>query len=359
MRRGAYDYITKPAEPEQVEAIVRKAFDKRKLILQNEKLRTAVRHQNENASVKPVHESASMKEIISQASKVAGLDTTILITGDSGTGKDVLARWIHAEGHRREFPLITVNCGALPENLFESEFFGFEKGAFTGAMKQKIGLIEAADGSTLFLDEIGEMPMTMQVKLLNFLESGRVRRVGATRDKTVDVRIIAATNKNLPQQVRDGKFRDDLFYRLNIIAFDLPSLRERMADVPILIDFFLKQLGQKYNRAKLRLSDSARNKLMNHNWLGNIRELKNTLERTVALSSGELIKEIYGLATQSLKPTQPGSQNEPNLVSLAEVEKKHILNVLESADGKREKAASILGITSRTLYRKLKEYSSE
>ena len=359
MRRGAYDYITKPAEPEQVEAIVRKAFDKRKLILQNEKLRTAVRHQNENASVKPVHASAPMKEIISQASKVAGLDTTILITGESGTGKDVLARWIHAEGHRREFPLITVNCGALPENLFESEFFGFEKGAFTGAMKQKIGLIEAADGSTLFLDEIGEMPMTMQVKLLNFLESGRVRRVGATRDKIVDVRIIAATNKNLPQQISAGKFRDDLFYRLNIIAFDLPSLRKRMADAPILIDFFLKQLGQKYSREKLRLSDSARNKLMNHNWLGNIRELKNTLERTVALSSGDLIEEIYGLASQSLKPTQSGSQNEPDLVSLAEVEKKHILNVLESADGKREKAASILGITSRTLYRKLKEYSSE
>ncbi len=357
MRRGAYDYITKPAEPEQVKAVIHKAFEKHRLVRQNEKLKTAVRHQNVNSVVEPVHASASMNEILSQASKVSKLNTTILITGESGTGKDVLARWIHATGHRSDLPLVSVNCGALPENLFESEFFGFEKGAFTGAMKQKTGLIEAADGSTLFLDEIGEMPMTMQVKLLHFLESGMIRRVGATRERSVDVRIIAATNKNLPEEVSNGNFRSDLFYRLNVIAFDLPALRERTEDIPVLIDFFLQLLGQKYQRLNLQLSTSARNALLAHNWQGNIRELKNTLERTVALSSDDLIEEIYGLISQSVQATENSNEFRP--IPLADIEKRHILDVLEMVGGKREKAATILGITSRTLYRKLKEYKSE
>ncbi|NNE98221.1 MAG: sigma-54-dependent Fis family transcriptional regulator, partial [Pyrinomonadaceae bacterium] len=188
MRLGAYDYVTKPAESEHVEVVIRKAAEKRRLVKRNKQLQIAVQQQNESSVVKPVFASPVMEQIYAQAERVADLDTTLLITGESGTGKDVFAHWIHSLGSRSESPLISVNCGALPENLFESEFFGYEKGAFTGAGKQKIGLIEASDGSTLFLDEIGEMPMTMQVKLLHFLENGAFRRVGSTQDRSVDVR---------------------------------------------------------------------------------------------------------------------------------------------------------------------------
>lgn len=358
MRLGAYDYVTKPAESEEVEIIIRKAAEKHRLIKQNKQLQIAVRQQNQNSIVKPVFESPVMEEIYAQAERVADLDTTLLITGESGTGKDVFARWVHSLGHRAESPLISVNCGALPENLFESEFFGYEKGAFTGAAKQKIGLIEAADGSTLFLDEIGELPMTMQVKLLHFLENGAFRRVGSTQDRKIDVRVIAATNKVLIDEIRDGNFRSDLFYRLNIITFNLPPLRERVEDIPQLIEFFLESLGIRYNRRNLKLSDSAMKQLQKHGWHGNVRELKNTLERTVALSRGDVIDEVHGLVSRSFESPPPAGTSPDNQISLAEVEKEHILRVLSGVDGKREKAASILGITSRTLYRKLKEYKA-
>jgi len=357
MRLGAYDYITKPATSDQVEVIIRKAAEKRRLIKQNKQLRVAVRQQNENSVVKPVYASPVMEQVYAQAERVADLDTTLLITGESGTGKDVFARWIHSLGSRAESPLISVNCGALPENLFESEFFGYEKGAFTGAGKQKIGLIEAADGSTLFLDEIGEMPMTMQVKLLHFLENGAFRRVGSTQDRKIDVRVIAATNKVLTDEIRDGNFRSDLFYRLNVITFNLPPLRERVEDIPELIEFFLETLGIRYNRRNLKLSENAMRQLQGHDWHGNVRELKNTLERTVALSSDDLIGEIFGLVSQTFEADGKVQSSVNTNQPLAEVEKQHILDVLSSVEGKREKAASILGITSRTLYRKLKEYN--
>ncbi len=359
MKRGAYDYITKPAEPEQVKAIIKKAHEKHQLVRQNEKLRVAVRQHNADSVVKPIYASDLMKQIFAQSEKVAGLDTTLLITGESGTGKDVLARWVHSKGYRNELPMISVNCGALPDTLFESEFFGFEKGAFTGANKQKIGLIEAADGSTLFLDEIGEMPMTMQVKLLHFLENGAFRRIGSTRDRKVDVRIIAATNKDLPEEIREGSFRSDLFYRLNVIAFHLPALRERTDDIPPLIDVFLEMFSRRYNRPDLKLTETARNQLMKHGWHGNIRELKNTLERTVALSAENEIDEIFGLITHPLARDPEEDIHKFHPIPLADIEKRHILDVLSSVDGKREKAADILGITARTLYRKLKEYNSQ
>ncbi len=358
MKSGAYDYVTKPAEPEEVEAVIRKAAEKHRLVRQNEKLRAAVRRQNASLTVRPIYASSSMKKIFSQAERVSNLDTTLLITGESGTGKDVLARWVHSQSSRGEFPLISVNCGALPENLFESEFFGYEKGAFTGASKQKIGLIEAADGSTLFLDEIGEMPIPMQVKLLHFLENGNFRRVGATSDRKSDVRIIAATNKDLGEEIRSGNFRSDLFYRLNVIAFHIPPLRDRRDDIPALVEFFLEALAQSYNRAGLTISRRANTQLLNHLWQGNIRELKNTLERTVALSEGNTIDEIFGLDEQRDHFEDKGTTAGFELIPLAEVEKRHIIKTLEKVDGQREKAASILGITSRTLYRKLKEYEN-
>lgn len=356
MRRGAYDYLTKPAEAQQVEAVVRKAAEKHRLVKQNEKLRTAIRQQNVNSAIKPVHASPAMNNIFTQAERVAYLDTTILITGESGTGKDVLAHWMHSQGKRGDLPMISINCGALPENLFESEFFGFEKGSFTGANKQKIGLIEAADGSTLFLDEIGEMPMAMQVKLLHFLENGSFRRVGSNRDQKADVRVIAATNKDLPNEIVNGNFRSDLFYRINVISFTLPPLRERAEDIDVLIDLFIEGFRKSYNRSALEISNRARKELAGHSWHGNIRELRNVLERTVALSVSDQIDEIFGLSAQDFTNSREFSVKEFQSVPLAEIEKEHILRVVESVDGKREKAAAILGITSRTLYRKLKDY---
>lgn len=358
MRRGAYDYITKPANPEQVETFIRKAVEKRRLVQENERFRAVVRQQNQNFIVEPIHQSKLMKQIFAQAETVAKLDTTVLITGESGTGKDVLARWIHSKSVRGDLPIVSINCGALPENLFESEFFGHEKGAFTGATAQKIGLIEAADGSTLFLDEIGEMPLTMQVKLLHFLENGAFRRVGATRDRQSDVRVIAATNKNLADEVRNNNFRMDLFYRLNVVSFHLPPLRERFEDIPLLLEFFLERLRVSFNRPNLNLSENAVRQIKNHEWHGNIRELRNTLERSAALSPTDLIEEIYGLEVLNFAVEKNEKMVEFETLTLAELEKRHILRILKETDGHREKAAVILGITSRTLYRKLNEYGT-
>ncbi|MBS1798050.1 MAG: sigma-54-dependent Fis family transcriptional regulator, partial [Acidobacteria bacterium] len=268
-----------------------------------------------------------------------------------------LWRWyFYSFSARADLPLVSVNCGALPENLFESEFFGHEKGSFTGATAQKIGLIEAANGSTLFLDEIGEMPLPMQVKLLHFLENGNFRRVGATRDRQSDVRVIAATNKNLPEEVRAGRFRTDLFYRLNVITFHLPPLRERIEDISALIDFFIESLRVSFKRPNLELSEKAERQIKNHSWQGNIRELRNTLERSAALSPTDRIEEIYGLDSQNLAPEAGLALSEMPLVTLSELEKRHIIRVLQETGGHREKTAVILGITSRTLYRKLNEY---
>lgn len=366
MRRGAFDYITKPAAPELIEAIIRKAVEKHSLVKQNQILKAVVRSQNGISVTEPVHQSAEMKKIFAQAKIVANTDTTLLITGESGTGKDVLARWIHSNSPRAELPFISINCGALPENLFESEFFGHEKGSFTGATTQKIGLIESAEGSTLFLDEVGEMPLLMQVKLLHFLENGNFRRVGANRDRKANVRVIAATNRPLEEDVKNKTFRADLYYRLNVISFHIPALRKRKEDIPALIEYFLGDLRVRFNRPRLTFSNFAMDTLQNHKWYGNIRELRNTIERAIVLSPNDFIEEIYELSDflkhESIAPNPISTaQNSapPELLPLEEIERRHILRVLSEVGGKREKAASILGITSRTLYRKLKELNLE
>src|SRR3989442_12816737 len=241
MRHGAYDYLTKPATLDEIEAVIRKADEKRRLVRQNASLSSVVRPALSHDEVLPIiNENPAMAAVVAQAETAARTDSTILITGESGTGKDMLARLIHSKSSRRHTPVITVNCGALPETLFESEFFGHEGGAFTGASSLRRGLLEAADASSLFLDEIGDMPLLMQVKLLHFLEQGRFRRVGSTRDQNADVRIIAATNRNLSTEVERQRFRADLYYRLNVVSLHLPPLRERHADIPRLIDYFLE-----------------------------------------------------------------------------------------------------------------------
>jgi DNA-binding NtrC family response regulator len=359
MRLGAYDYLTKPATLDEIEAVVRKADEKRRLVRQNASLRDAVRQPSEEAQSALIFKSKAMEDLVALAESAARADSTVVITGESGTGKDVLARFIHARSSRADSPVIAVNCAALPESLFESEFFGHERGAFTGATATKRGLIEAADGSTLFLDEVGEMPAQIQVKLLRFLEEGRFRRVGSTRDRESDVRVIAATNRNLSDDVQRGRFRADLFYRLNVISLHVPPLRQRREDIPALIEHFLAVFRERFNRPALDLSEEARRRLSAYDWPGNVRELRNAVERAAALAQGDTIE-----ADQVLPPAPAhapeGKSAEAGAapVTLDELERRHILRVLEEAGGNRERAAAILGISSRTLYRKLREYET-
>ena len=368
MRLGAYDYLTKPATLDEMEAVIRKADEKRRLVRQNASLRSVVRQPTSSEDEAPalIFESAAMRGVVELAESAARLDSTVIITGESGTGKDVLARFIHARSVRGDSPLITVNCGAIPESLFESEFFGHEKGAFTSATTMKRGLIEAADGSSLFLDEVGEMPLPVQVKLLQFLEQGRFRRVGSTRNQSVDVRVIAATNRPLPQDVRDGRFRADLFYRLNVVSLHILPLRERREDIPALIEYFLTLYRDRFNRPALSLSEDARKRLESYSWPGNVRELRNCLERAAALSTTDMIEAEqlmlawdggHGLdAVEKGQPVVSDSQSTP--VTLDELERQHIMRVLTEAGGNRERTAAILGISARTLYRKLREYET-
>ena len=308
-----------------------------------------------------------MSAVVSQAEAAARSDSTVLLTGESGTGKDVLARFIHSKSGRSNNPMIMINCGALPETLFESEFFGHERGAFTGASSLRRGLLEAADGSSLFLDEIGDLPLVMQVKLLHFLEQGRFRRVGSTRDQNADVRIIAATNRELASEVERQRFRADLYYRLNVVSLHVPPLRERTKDIPSFIDHFLDTYRQRFNRPSLDLSAEARQALQSYSWPGNVRELRNCLERAAAISLSDTIDStqipflaagpIGVAAGHNAQTTTVAPQTAA--LTLEELEREHILRVLEESNGNRERAAAILGISSRTLYRKLREYESQ
>jgi two-component system, NtrC family, response regulator AtoC len=362
MRLGAYDYLTKPSTSEEIEAVVKKAEEKKRIIQQNVRLRAVVRRPfEEHTGPNLIYKSEAIKTLITQAEAAAKLDTTILITGESGTGKDVLANYIHANSGRAESPMIGVNCGAMPESLFESEFFGHERGAFTGATTLKHGLIEAADNSTLFLDEIGDMPMPVQVKLLHFLEQGRFRRVGSTRDRGADVRVIAATNRDLAQDINNNRFRADLYYRINVVSFYLPPLRERPEDIPPLVEYFLDVYRERFNRPTLELSTDARRRLESYSWPGNIRELKNTMERAIALSTSNVIEgdQILPKTAQSTGSSQSANpESSSAIIPLDELERQHIIRVLGETGGNRERAAVLLGISARTLYRKLREYES-
>jgi two-component system response regulator AtoC len=368
MRHGAYDYLTKPATLDEMEAVLRKADEKRRLVKQNASLRSVSPPSSNGEEILPIiSENSSMAAVVAQAETAARSDSTILLTGESGSGKDVLARFIHSKSTRSATPMISVNCGALPDSLFESEFFGHERGAFTGASSLRRGLLEAADGSSLFLDEIGDMPLLMQVKVLHFLERGRFRRVGSTRDQNADVRIIAATNRNLPVEVERQRFRADLFYRLNVVSLQVPPLRERPEDVPRLIDYFLEIYRQRFNRPQLDVSADARKQLLTYSWPGNVRELRNCLERAAAISLTDKIEaeqipflaaQQSGIGAGSAAQAAAAAPEAPPR-SLEEVEREHIVSVLDQTDGNRERAAAILGISSRTLYRKLREYETE
>jgi DNA-binding NtrC family response regulator len=365
MRLGAYDYLTKPSSLDEMETIIRKADEKNRLVRQNASLRSVVRTPLTSDVDAPsiVFASPTMESIVKLAEAAAPLDSTIVITGESGTGKDVLARFIHAASTRHDFPMVTLNCGAVPESLFESEFFGHERGAFTGANTLKRGLVEAADGSSLFLDEIGDLPIEMQVKLLHFLEQGTFRRVGTTRDQSADVRVIAATNRNLSEEVVQGRFRTDLFYRLNVVSIHIPPLRERPEDIPALLEHYLVFYRERFKRPALDISADARLRLEAYGWPGNVRELRNGLERASALSTSDLIEadQVIPITIDGqsfIASSRPVAASGGAPATLEEIEREHILHLLQQADGNRERAAALLGISSRTLYRKLREYET-
>ncbi|HEU4827623.1 MAG TPA: sigma-54 dependent transcriptional regulator [Gemmatimonadales bacterium] len=358
---GAYYYIQKPFSNDDLVAIVRRASEYRAVRVENKQLKQEIRRRERNGNVeRPIGKSKRFTELLRLAEHIAPTDSTVLIQGESGTGKEVVARYLHNLSSRAEGPFMSINCGALPENLLESELFGHVKGSFTGAVRDKQGLFAAARGGTFFLDEVGEMPPSLQVKLLRVLQEREVIPVGATESIPVDVRIIAATNRDLEEEIRRGNFRSDLFYRLNVIALDLPPLRERRDDLLLLIESFLNQLGSESESAPKALSSEALDAVMVYDWPGNVRELENALEHAVVLSRGNIIDAgalPVRITTRRKEPlVAERSYRNP---ALEVIERAYIMWVLQAEGGNKTRAAEVLGIDPSTLYRKLSRYEEQ
>jgi len=363
MKLGAYDYITKPFDIEEVRMIVSKASQTLKLQEEVNFLRKEVykRYGIENL----IGKSKAMQEVFSLISRVADTDSTVLVTGESGTGKELVSRAIHYHSKRRNRPFIPVYCATIPETLFESELFGYEKGAFTGATSSKPGLFSLADGGTLFLDEIGDMPYHIQTKLLRVIEEKEFIPVGGTKPKKINVRIIAATNKNLEKLVEEGKFREDLYYRINVVPIHLPPLRERKEDIPLLVEYFLEKYSQEVGCVPKRVSPETMEILCNYLWPGNVRELENTMERLVVLFRETEEIKPYHLPENIRKdigekefhfPSSEGITLEEAVNSL---EKEMILKALEKTGGVQTQAAKLLGTTRRILRYKMEKLGIE
>jgi two-component system response regulator HydG len=356
IRLGALDYFEKGQEPEELYHRIDKALAGRTLRRENANLRAQLRERYGLPGL--IAQSPAMHAVLDLVARVAPTDATVLIEGESGTGKEVIAKAVHHASKRAARPFVAVNCGAVPETLLESELFGYVRGAFTGAAASKLGLFEEADGGTLFLDEIAETPAALQVKLLRALQSGEVRRLGATQAATIDVRVIAATNGDLATRISQGTFREDLFYRLNVIHVMLPPLRDRREDIPALAEHFLGRAADKLGRA-LRLSPDALERLLRYPWPGNVRELENAMERAAILTRTGSV-EPDDLPPHVSAGLQLGpSPALPRQISLAEAERVHILQTLERFGGNHSGAAEALGIGRTTLWRKLKEYGIE
>ncbi len=350
LRLGAADYLRKPFELKELLMVWERIQKLRSLREENLRLRRS------RLASRYVLTSRNprMREILKEAERIAPVDVPVLILGESGTGKEVLARYIHSLSRRAEGPFLPVNVSALPADLVESELFGYKKGAFTGADRDKPGLFRQASQGTLFLDEIGDLPLPLQPKLLRVLESREVLPLGETRPVPVDVRVIAATNQNLEERIARGQFRQDLFYRLNVITLRLPPLRERLEDLPALVEHFLDLHSEQYGLPRKHLTEEAMAVLHSHTWPGNIRELAHVLARAVLLSEGEEIP-----AHLIRRALHQGHEPTPGLLPLREVERQHIFRVLEAVGGDKRKAARILGIDLSTLYRKLDRYRRE
>ena len=347
IRIGAYDYILKPFKIDMLRNTVRNAFQKKTLVEENLYLREMADKANIYDNI--VAESRIIRSLIDLSYKAAQSDANIMITGESGVGKEMFARFIHKNSRRKEEPFIAINCGALPENLLESELFGYVTGAFTGANKNKEGLFVVANKGTIFLDEISETTNNFQVKLLRVIQEQEIRPVGSSSVKKIDVRIIAASNKDMSVMVEEGSFRKDLYYRINVIPVHIPPLRDRREDIPLLADHFLRQYGS--NRK--RLAPEALEMLLHYDFPGNVRELQNIIERVCVLTQGSLItKEDLHF----LEPTPDEGYGETALISLKEVEKHHLLRVLRACEGNKSRAADILGVSRKFIYSKVKEY---
>jgi len=361
MKNGAYDYIIKPFKNEEIRLVVQNALERKALRQENLQLKKELGKRYSFGSL--IGKSKVMQEVYDLIEKVAGSKANVMVTGESGTGKELVARAIHYNSDRRDRPIVPINCGAIPENLLESELFGHEKGSFTGAIQQKAGLFEIANGGTIFLDEIGELPPMMQVKLLRVLQEREFRRVGGTKDIKVDVRVVTATNKDLVEEVARGAFREDLFYRLNVICLTLPPLRERRVDIPLLVEhFYEKMTGNK----GIKIAEGAMRRLLDYNWPGNIRELENVIERCVVLGqSDELTEEC--LPAQFSSPSHPaegGLHQIPDTgldldAYLGSIEKDILLKALDKTGGVRKKAAELLGITFRSIRYRLAKFGIE
>lgn len=355
MKLGAYHYIAKPFKLEEVRKVVKEALEKVRLKRENITLKTQLKAFTDTSGI--ITANKKMKTILALAAQAAISDSNIVINGESGTGKELLARFIHASSHRHNGPLLSINCGAFNEELLTNELFGHEKGAFTGANSQKTGLIEQANGGTLFLDEITEMPLSMQVKLLRVLQEKEVLPLGATRPLQVDVRFIAATNRNLQEEVQLGRFRNDLYFRINVVSFTLPPLSARKDDIPLLIQFFLQKYSATMKKSVTGISPAVADILIDYDYPGNVRELENIIERGVALTGGEVIEvdqlpdDLRGMIFKTFRRAEGGG-----IPSLEEHEKAYIQWVLKETEGNKTLAAQHLGIDRVSLWRKLKKY---
>jgi two-component system response regulator PilR (NtrC family) len=365
MKNGAYDYVTKPFNIDELKLILGKAFEKRAIHDENVELKRAIADRHGYANL--VGRDEAMLKMYDLMERVKDTPVTILITGESGTGKELVAKAIHYEGQRKAKPFRSINCGAIPETLIESELFGYRKGAFTGAVRDQQGLFVSAEGGTLFLDEVGEMPLATQVKLLRVLQDRRVKPLGGVEEQELDVRIIAATNRDLGEEVRQGRFREDLYYRLNVISVAIPPLRDRISDLPLLIQHFLDQYTKQFSRGPMRLSKEAALLLSSYQWPGNVREVENVIQRCVALSRSD------DVGTDTLPPEiRHGAEGEGNGLQLAvgpegadleqlveHYERTLLESALSRAGGVKTEAARLLGISFRSLRYRLHKIGIE
>ncbi len=359
MKKGADDYLTKPVNIDELELILKKIWEKQLLVLQNRELKQRLHDKYDFSGL--IGNTPEMQLVFKTITEIAPTAATVLVYGDTGTGKELVANAIHHNSDRKEKPFIALHCASLSEGVLESELFGHEKGAFTGAMSQRRGRFELADGGSLFLDEVGEMSMHVQIKLLRVLETGRFERVGGEKTLESDVRIIAATNKDLEEEIKEGRFREDLYYRLNVINLKLPLLRERREDIGLLAGSFLQKYTTKNKKDINGFSSQSVKMLNNYDWPGNVRELENVVERAVVMSKKEIIEpeSLPSNINLSSRKSRKETFRIPSGTTMKEIEKKVILETLQTTNGSKSKAAKILGISTRKIEYKIKEWSQE
>jgi len=357
MKAGAADYITKPVDLDELLLHLNRLSERRVLLRENEILRQELRDKGVTAD-QIISRSTEMEHLVNMAGRIASSRATILIQGESGTGKELLARLVHQLSPRSDRPMIAVNCGAIPETLLEAELFGHEKGAFTGAAGRRIGRFEEADGSTLFLDEVGELTPSVQVKLLRFLQEREFQRLGGNQTIRADVRVISATNRDLELKVREGAFREDLYYRLNVVVMSIPPLRERKADIPLLVDYFLKRYARDNGKAIDGLSREAKDLILKYDYPGNVRELENIIERAVVIARGRIITVDDLPFRDRSKPAEAkGPEGQAMKNAMEALERRLVEEAMQETQGNQSRAADLLGISERMLRYKLKKYS--